>query len=391
MRHLLSFCFSICLFITNAQQKVPDQFVLKGKLLQQLDGVVTLSYTGKDGKYVRDTAVVNDGSFMFKGFVAEPTMASLSGKTTTRSMDDPNTTNFFIEPATMQITVTANAFRQAKITGSKTQTEYELLQKPLTKIRERWKVVMDTLSAVNKRSNWQYQELKDWVLQPYNAEIRELEMAFINSHPTSYVTAYTLRFRGRELATDTLKMLYNRFPEKLKQSIFGKAVAADLEKRKIGVPGTTAAVFTATDINGNKISLADLKGKYVLLDFWASWCVPCRKGNPHLKELYAMYKDKGFEVIGVSDDDRNPEAWKKAVAQDGLPWLHVLRGFKMVNGVPDRSADINEGYNISTLPTQILIDNTGMIIARYGEDGEDHGLLDQKLQSIFGKSTAKSF
>ena len=391
MRYQLFFFFSLCISVLNAQQKTADQFVLKGTVLQQQDGFVTLSYTGKDGKYVRDTTAVNNGAFLFKGFISEPTMASLSGKVTTRSMDDPNTTNFFIEPTTIQITVKPNAFKQAKITGSKTQAEYELLQKPVAKIRERWKVVMDTLMAVNKRSNWQYQELKDWVLQPYNAEIREVEMAFINSHPTSYVTAYTLRFRGRELATDSLKMLYNRFPEKVKQSIFGKAIAADLEKRKIGVPGTAAAVFTATDINGKKINLTDLKGKYVLLDFWASWCVPCRKGNPHLKELYAQYKDKGFEVIGVSDDDRNPDAWKKAVMQDDLPWLHVLRGYKTVNGTPDRSADINEGYNISTLPTQILIDDKGVIVARYGDDGEDHSLLDQKLQSIFSKFQQKSF
>ena len=141
--------------------------------------------------------------------------------------------------------------------------------------------------------------------------------------------------------------------------------------------------FNTQDINGNKISLADYKGKYVLLDFWASWCVPCRKGNPHLKELYSKYRDKGFEVIGVSDDDRNPEAWKTAVAKDGLPWQHVLRGFKIVNGAPDRTNDINEGFNISTLPTQILIDRTGTIIARYGEDGDAHELLDEKLKSIF--------
>jgi glutathione peroxidase-family protein len=100
--------------------------------------------------------------------------------------------------------------------------------------------------------------------------------------------------------------------------------------------------------------------------------------------LYSKYKEKGFEVIGISDDDRNHDAWKKAVAQDQLPWQHVLRGFKYVNGTPDRSNDINEGYNISTLPTQILVDRNGMIIARYGDDGEDHTKLDEKLREIFG-------
>jgi thiol-disulfide isomerase/thioredoxin len=374
------FCFSLVF----AQQKQKDHFVLTGKIIGQPGGYVYLSYTDKGGKYIKDSAAVSNGSFHLEGDIAEPTMCYFNGIVVSRSMEDPNSTSFFLEPSHMHLVANVGEFKQASITGSKTQHEYELLQKPLMKIRDRWKVVMDTLSAVNRRSNFEYQELKDWVLVPYNKEITELQMAFIKSHPASYVTAYTLRFMSREFPTDTLRMLYNRFPEKIKNSLFGKAVAEELEKRKIGIPGTIASNFSATDINGKKISLGDFRGKYVLLDFWASWCVPCRKGNPHLKELYSKYKEKGFEVIGISDDDRNHDAWKKAVAQDQLPWQHVLRGFKYVNGTPDRSNDINEGYNISTLPTQILVDRNGMIIARYGDDGEDHTKLDEKLREIFG-------
>jgi thiol-disulfide isomerase/thioredoxin len=383
MKYLSLVVFIITSLIATAQQKIKDRFILDGKVLNHQDGFVYLSYADKDGKSIRDSTALKNGTFRFTGFITQPTMGSFYGKLISRSSEDPNYTNIFLEPGNLKITVSVNNFKNAKVTGSKTQDEYEVLQKPLRKIRDRWKVVMDTLSAANKRSNFEYQELKDWVLQPYNSEVREVELAFINTHPFSYVTAFTLRVFGRELTTDSLRLFYTRFPEKVKQSTYGKIVASDLEKRKIGIPGTPANNFSAIDINGNKVSLSDFKGKYILLDFWASWCVPCRKLNPHLKELYTRYKEKGFEVIGVSDDDRNHEAWKKAVAQDGLPWQHVLRGFKMVNGVPDRSADINEGYNISTLPTHILVDRTGKIIARYGEDGEDHSLLDQKLKSVF--------
>lgn len=381
----INFCLVLSLLVLTAaaQQKQKNHFVLTGRIDGQPAGYVYLSYTNSEGKYIRDSAALNNGVFRLEGSVSEPTMAYFNGKVASRSMEDPNSTSFFLEPNNMRLTASVGQFKQAKISGSKTQVDYDAYQKPLLKVRDRWKLVMDTLSAVNKRSNFEYQELKDWVLTPYNAEIRELETAFIRSHPASYVTAYILRFRGREMSADSLKAVFNRLPLAVRQSTFGKQVAEDIEKKKIGIPGTMASNFSAVDINGNKISLADYRGKYVLLDFWASWCVPCRKANPHLKELYSKYKDKGFEVIGVSDDDRNHDAWKKAVAQDGLPWQHVLRGFKMVNGVPDRSTDINEGYNISTLPTQVLVDRNGMIIARYGEDGDDHALLDEKLKTVF--------
>jgi len=96
--------------------------------------------------------------------------------------------------------------------------------------------------------------------------------------------------------------------------------------------------------------------------------------------LYAKYKDKGIEFIGISDDDRNHEAWKKAVEKDGLPWRHVLRGLKYENGVFDRSTDISENFGIHTLPTKILIDPKGMIVGRFGEEEE---ALDKKLKEIF--------
>lgn len=374
---------SLC---ARSQSTANPSFVLTGQVTNLQEGMVYLRYMNKEGKYVNDSTALHNGAFRFSGQVAEPTMAGFSGKMKSRGTDDPNYTSVFIEPGNLHIIVADQAFKEAKMTGSVAQQEYESLRTQQAKVEKRWAVVMDTLHAVNKRSNFEYQELKNWVLVPYSEEMREIRTAFIKKYPASFVTAYLLRF-SRDYPTDTLKKLYAAFPAKIKQSTYGKEILTELENRKKGVPGTTAAVFAATDINGQSLNLADYKGKYVLIDFWASWCVPCRKANPHLKELYTMYKEKGFEIIGVSDDDSKPEAWKAAVAKDALPWKHVLRGMKMTREGDkiniDRSKDISSHYNISSLPTQILIDPDGKIIGRYGEGGDEHNALDGKLQTVF--------
>lgn len=387
MKYLFLHVLFACCLAAAAQQPTAKQFTLTGEITGVKEGKLYLGYAVADSKYVMDSAVISNGQFRFTGKITEPVMVFMSYNTKRTTTEDPNGVSFFIDPTNMKMVMAFNAFKDAVITGGATQNEYTLLQKQQQKLRKRWQIVMDTLSAIGKRSNVLYQETKSWALSPYLEEYRAMTAAFIQQHPSSYVTAWLLRFE-QDLSTDSLKKIYARFPVRVKQSAYGKAVAIDLEKRKTGIPGVKAALFSSTGIDGQPVNLTDCKGKYVLIDFWASWCVPCRKGNPHLKELYTRYKDKGFEVIGVSDDDRNPEAWKKAVGQDELPWKHVLRGLTMTrngDGVTfDHSKDISDVYNIHSLPTQILIDPNGMIIGRYGDSlGEGHAALDKKLEEIF--------
>lgn len=374
----------LALFILPAiiwAQYSKDQFVINGSISGVEGGVLYLSYSNSNNKRVMDSARIKNGKFSFNGSINGPTIAYLTLKGAKRN--ENNSVSFFIDPAVMSVILPFNRFNAATFNGAKTQNEYAKLKKQKQKIQERWKVVMDTLSEVNKRSNVEFQKLKDWVLQPYNEEIKELDFNFFRAHPQSPVTAYTLRFYVSGLPLDSLQMYYDKLGEKLQQTNDGKDLANEILKLRGGSPGSIAKDFTAVDINGNQLSLSDFKGRYVLLDFWASWCVPCRAGNPHLKELYSKYKDKGIEFIGVSDDDRNHAAWRKAVEMDGLPWRQVLRGFdmkKLMNNEPNPK-DIAEKYGISTLPTKILIDPNGKIIGRYGEEEK---ALDAKLKDIFG-------
>lgn len=356
-----------------------QHFILNGKLDGQQNGLMYLYYSVGQKRQSDSVQIVN-GKFSFKGKLDDPSMAYLLLKGEKRN--NLNSVGFFLEPAVMKVSVTLNHFRDAKIFGSKSQNEYALLNDRKNKVQKRWQVVMDTLSAVNKRSNFEYQELKNWVLTPYEAETREVDFEFFAKHPQSYVTAFMLRLYVSTLPLDTLQMYYNRLGKRMQQTADGKSLADEIKKLKSGSPGSMATDFSTMDINGKSITLSNLRGKYVLLDFWASWCLPCRKGNPHLRTLYSKYKDKGFEIIGISDDDRNHAAWKKAVEQDSLPWLQVLRGFdmeKLLRNEPNTN-DISNKFGIHSLPTRILIDPLGKIIGRYGEEEDT---MDKQLLDVF--------
>ncbi|MGN6399798.1 MAG: redoxin domain-containing protein [Flavisolibacter sp.] len=380
MKHIVLLLFFAVFANAARSQQASNHFILKGTITGKDTGRMYLHYTNADNKRTTDSAAIANGKFSFKGSISEPTMAYLQLKEEKRSQN--NAASFFMEPSAMTVSLPLNNFKAAKFTGSKIQNEYAELTAKKQKVQERWKIVMDTLSAVNTRSNVAFQELKNWVLQLYEAEMKELDYDFFIKHPQSPVTANMLRFYVSSVSLDSLQALYNRLGKKTQQSPDGKSLAHEIAKIRAGSPGSIAADFSTKDIHDNKLSLSDLRGKYVLLDFWASWCVPCRKGNPHLKELYSKYKDRGFEIIGVSDDDSKPDAWHKAVEKDGLPWRHVLRGFdmqKLMNNQPNEK-DISEKYGIHSLPTKILIDPNGVIIGRYDEQ---ENALDEKLKEVF--------
>lgn len=383
----------------NAQQE--KSFIIKGTISGVTKGNMNLYYRNAMGKNQTVTQRIKNGTFLFKGNINEIQPAqlyyTLSGK---EDYNEINVMRFYMEPTIMNVKLTINKFADGVLTGSATQTEYTGYKKLTSHIFQKLKPYYTQLLKLNREINNahkqkkseqyieslanKYDSIKE-ALKPYNDEIQNISMGYFADHPNSIVTVNELRFYTSKLSSDSLEFFYNRMDRNLQESYAGKSILSEINYKKRGMVGILAENFVTTDVKGNRLQLADFKGKYVLLDFWASWCSPCRKANPHLREIYKKYNPKGLEIIGIADNDTQIDEWKKAIEKDSIgSWHQVLRGAnieKMMSG-EDNENDISIKYGINELPTKILINRLGFIIGRYQEGNDDDKKLDDKLSEL---------
>ncbi|WP_162304966.1 redoxin domain-containing protein [Sphingobacterium olei] len=359
-------------------------------------------YENADGQSVSDSVPIFDGVFSYIGKVSSPTqmMAYFGNGHDAAPNSYEQYLICYVEPGVVSLSGNTTMPQEITVSGSKTNDEYILFNNLIKQELDAFKPLNEEysqLSAAYARLKKEgasetvleaklaeFEPLKER-MAPYQKNIKEKQLNYIRQNPNSYISVGQLRYYVSSLSLSELQNIYSQVGPTIKNSKMGKEIGEEIAKLKAGSPGSPAKNFTGTDINGKPLQLTDYRGNYVLLDFWASWCVPCRKGNPHLLKLYNKYKKKGFEIIGISDDDRNHEAWKKAVDQDQIGvWKHVLRGMKMdPNGGFDRSEDKSEYYGVHTLPTKVLIDPHGVIVGRYAGGAGSDADLDAKLKEIF--------
>jgi peroxiredoxin len=211
---------------------------------------------------------------------------------------------------------------------------------------------------------------KDMETARRNRAQKQLE--FAKANPNSYFALEALvDASGYNMDVPVIEPLFNALSPELRKLDNAKALEQRIASTRLLGTGKPAPAFTQNDVNGKPLQLASLQGKIVLLDFWASWCSPCRAENPNMLKQYKIYKDKGFEILSVSLDS-DKKAWMQAIEKDGLPWLHVsdLKGW---------NNEVGRLYGVRGVPACFLIDEKGNIIAT-DVRGEK---LNSKLAEIF--------
>lgn len=308
-----------------------------------------------------DSAEIKDGKFRFTGNVEEPQNAILA----VRGSDSPqrDSQGFFLENSKIDI-IGTDLISKAKITGSvadRENAEREAQIKPVTASIMK---LQDEFGKKNVDGSYvkPLEERKKAAdsIQKLVALNKEISLKFAESHLNSFagLYAYNMYVLDNHFEPAKVEPLFHRFSAALKSSPLGQRTAEKIEIGKRRQAGAKATDFTQNDLNDKPFTLSSLRGKYVLVDFWASWCGPCRAENPNVVKAYNELKGKNFEIVGVSlDYPGGKAAWAEAVRKDGLPWIHVsdLKGWKN---------EVAVMYGINSVPQNLLIDPQGMIIAK---------------------------
>lgn len=206
-------------------------------------------------------------------------------------------------------------------------------------------------------------------------EISGIFEKFVKAHPGSFASAYVLSTIGGSMLEPVgLMKIYDILTKERQQSEEGKSIIAYLEGVEKSAIGKVVANFTLNDPEGKPVSLGDLKGKYVIIDFWASWCGPCKQSFPHLKEIYERYKGKNFEILSISID-KDKDSWIKELRQQKLPWVQVL----------DTKNIGKTNFVVDGVPTTYLINPDGKILINELGFNDDSPLERKLIEVMEGK------
>jgi peroxiredoxin len=310
----------------------------------------------------KDSVAIINGKFQFKGIVNEPQQAILAVKRTSvaESRNQGDQVGFFLENSNIAFTAT-DSITKSKVTGSvadRESHELEALVRPLTNNIIRLNNKFSKYSKASASLSAEERKIASDSVANWVTEIRNIKLNFVETHLNSFMGLYTYSYSilGSKFNPADVEPLFHKLSLKLQSSELGKRTAEKIAIAKRGQAGIKVTDFTQNDVNGKPFTLSSLRGKYVLVDFWASWCAPCRAENPNVRKAYQALKDKNFEIVSVSLDAGKSQ-WVDAINKDGMPWIHVsdLKGWKN---------EVAVLYGVNSVPQNFLINPEGVVVAR---------------------------
>ncbi len=369
MKRLLtvSLILAVLFSVISCNTKKTDGYTIEGTISGADTGWVMLKKRSEGKMITSDSVKIKDGKFTFTGKVEMPEMVYLKLKNTDGALP------FFLENAAITLKTFADSIDKSVVTGSKSQDMYVAYLKE-TKVYD---LKLEELYGRDMKAK----EVKD------TAAVKTLEAAYdsvesaqsqftkeyILKNGKSVVAAYLAISNAYAYSLDELKAINKAFDPAIGNSSYVKTLAERETILGTVQPGQMAPAFTMFDTVGMDIKLSSFKGKVVLVDFWASWCSPCRAENPNVVAAFRKYNNKGFTVLGVSLDTDKLK-WRNAIAKDGLTWTHVSD----MKGWSNSAAKL---YGVMSIPANFLIDKEGKIIGS-SLRGKD---LDKKLEEVMGK------
>lgn len=353
MKNIFLFVVSALLLVACDSSKDDNSaFTINAKFTGVEDSTPIYLQKVKEGQLASiDSADLSSSKVSFSGSLEAPEMLYLQVGDTRKMV------NLFAENSTISILVNIDSLDKAQVIGSKSHDDMMAFRKHLEPVNEKAIELNRAYDLASQNAETENMQRISEEYQNLRNEHFELIEEFIASNPQSHFTPFVIReYLASNLKYTELDSMLSKLDPSIHNSKDYQFLNQIVNANKSVEVGMPAIDFALNDTTGNPISISSFQGKILLIDFWASWCGPCRHENPNVVKLYDDYKEKGFEIIGVSLDEKRTD-WIKAIHQDQLTWPHVsdLKGWSSAAG---------KLYAVNAIPATVLVDREGKIIAK---------------------------